>query len=158
MTKRYIAPFYRSRSVPGSKRGISWTDIYLRKEYQAVADLISTQPGGVYPLLGERCGEVVETIEMEISASRFPPHVARFLGYEDSDPALLLIRTFRNQSGKVMEVGLDNLAREVKGTPEMASTTFSILSQQEAVESSQIEGTRTGLEGLLIHATMTTTT
>lgn len=94
------------RSVPGSKRGISWTDIYLRKEYQAVAELISTQPGGVYPLLEEHCGEVVETIEMEISASRFPPHVARFLGYEDSDPALLIIRTFRNLAGKVMEVAV----------------------------------------------------
>lgn len=94
------------RSVPGSKRGISWTDIYLRKEYKKVADLISTQPGGVYPLLEKYCGEVVDVIEMEISASRFPPHIARFLGYEEADPALLIIRTFRNLSGKVMEVAV----------------------------------------------------
>jgi DNA-binding GntR family transcriptional regulator len=91
-------------SVPGSKRAISWTDIYLRNEYEAVADFISTQPGGVYPLLEAHWGEAVETIEMEISASRFPPRIARFLGYEASDLALLIIRTFRNTAGKVMEV------------------------------------------------------
>ena len=94
------------RSVPGSKRAISWTDIYLRNEFEAVADFISTQPGGVYPLLEAHCGEVVEIIEMEISASRFPPRIARFLGYEASDPALLIIRTFRNTAGKGLEVAV----------------------------------------------------
>ncbi|AZY48482.1 GntR family transcriptional regulator [Bordetella avium] len=94
------------RCVPGTKRAISWTDIYLRKEYEAVADFISSKPGGVYPLLEEHCGEVVEAIEMEISASRFPPRVARFLEYEAADPALLIIRSFRNPSGKLLEVAV----------------------------------------------------
>lgn len=94
------------RSVPGSKRGISWTDIYLRKEYEAIVEHFGSRPGGVYPLLEERYGEVVETIDMEISASRFPPHIARFLGYDESDPALLIIRSFRNPAGRVMEVAV----------------------------------------------------
>lgn len=94
------------RSVPGSERGISWTDIYLRTEYGIIAPLISTQPGGVYPLLEEHCGEIVETIEMEISAVQFPPHVARFLGYDATEPALLVIRTFKNPSDKIMEVAI----------------------------------------------------
>lgn len=94
------------RSVPGGKRGISWTDIYLRKEYAHIADLIGTRPGGVYPLLEDHCGEIVEYIEMEISAARFPPYIAGFLGYDDSDPALLIVRCFRNPSGKVMEVAV----------------------------------------------------
>lgn len=94
------------RCVPGTKRAISWTDIYLRNEYEVVANLISSQPGGVYPLLEKHCGEVVETIEMEISASRFPPRIARFLGYELSDPALLIIRSFRNPAGKLLEVAV----------------------------------------------------
>ncbi|AKQ55664.1 GntR family transcriptional regulator [Bordetella hinzii] len=94
------------RCVPGTKRAISWTDIYLRKEYEAVAEHISTKPGGVYPLLEAHCGEIVEVIEMEISASRFPPRVARFLEYEAVDPALLIIRSFRNPAGKLLEVAV----------------------------------------------------
>ncbi|OZI74871.1 GntR family transcriptional regulator [Bordetella genomosp. 12] len=94
------------RCVPGTKRAISWTDIYLRKEYQSIAEHISTKPGGVYPLLETQCGEVVEVIEMEISASRFPPRVGRFLQYEAADPALLIIRSFRNPAGKLLEVAV----------------------------------------------------
>ena len=92
--------------MPGTKRAISWTDIYLRNEYAGAADFISSKPGGVYPLLEEHCGEVVEVIEMEISASRFPPRVARFLEYETVDPALLIIRSFRNPAGKLLEVAV----------------------------------------------------
>lgn len=94
------------RCVPGTRRAISWTDIYLRNEYAGAADFISSKPGGVYPLLEEHCGEVVEVIEMEISASRFPPRVARFLEYETVDPALLIIRSFRNPAGKLLEVAV----------------------------------------------------
>lgn len=94
------------RCVPGTKRAISWTDIYLRNEYKAVADFISSKPGGVYPLLEAHCGEVVEMIDMEISASRFPPRIARFLGYDAADPALLMIRSFRNPAGKLLEVAV----------------------------------------------------
>ena len=43
---------------------------------------------------------------LEISASRFPPRIARFLGYEVSDPALLIIRSFRNPAGKLLEVAV----------------------------------------------------
>jgi len=94
------------RCVPGTKRAISWTDIYLRKEYAVVADYISNKPGGVYPLLEVYCGEVVEVIEMEISATRFPPRVTCFLEYEAVDPALLIIRSFRNPAGKLLEVAV----------------------------------------------------
>lgn len=94
------------RSVPNSKRPISWTDIYLRKEYAAIVDKIGSQAGGVYPLLQEYCNETVDTIHMEISASRFPAKVARQMSYEASDPALLMIRIFKNPAGKVMEVAV----------------------------------------------------
>jgi len=94
------------RCVPGTRRAISWTDIYLRKEYAVVADFICTSPSGVYPLLEAHCGEVVEVIETEISATRFPPRVTRFLEYEATDPALLIIRSFRNPVGKLLEVGV----------------------------------------------------
>lgn len=94
------------RCVPGSNRAISWTDIYIRQEYEAVVDVIGSRPGGVYPLFEEYCGEVVETIEIEISAAIFPPRIARLLGYGKADSALLMIRRFRNTSGKLLEVAV----------------------------------------------------
>ncbi|MBP6019259.1 MAG: GntR family transcriptional regulator [Burkholderiaceae bacterium] len=94
------------RSVPGTKRAISWTDIYLRQEYQHIVDMIGKQPGGVYPLLEAHCNEVVDVIEMEISAATFPAHVARSLGYLETDPALLMIRRFINPAGKTLEVAV----------------------------------------------------
>jgi DNA-binding GntR family transcriptional regulator len=94
------------RNVPGSRRAISWTDIYLRKEYRAIVKQIATRPGGVYPLFEEFCGEIVETIEVEISAATFPPRVAKLLGYGKADPALLMIRRFRNSAGKLLEVAV----------------------------------------------------
>lgn len=94
------------RSVPGSKRAISWTDVYLRDEYASIVDKIGTRPGGVYPLLVEYCNETIEVIRMEISASRFPPEIARQMNYDASDPALLMIRTFTNPEGKIMEVAV----------------------------------------------------
>lgn len=94
------------RSVPGNKRPISWTDIYLRNEYDAVVEKIGTQPGGVYTLLTQHYSEEVALIDMEISAARFPAKVARLLGYKASDPALLMIRSFKNTSNKVMEIAV----------------------------------------------------
>ncbi|MCC2595857.1 GntR family transcriptional regulator [Pusillimonas sp. MFBS29] len=94
------------RSLPGNKRPISWTDIYLRNEYESIVEKIGTQSGGVYSLLTECFDEAVESIEMEISASRFPTKVARLMGYEESDPALLMIRTFRNAASKIMEIAV----------------------------------------------------
>ncbi|NYT62886.1 hypothetical protein H0A66_11240 [Alcaligenaceae bacterium] len=91
----------RSVKLPGILAGI-----YLRNEYEAVVEKIGTQLGGVYTLLTEHYGETVELIEMEISASRFPIKVARLMGYEASDPALLMIRSFKNTSNKIMEIAI----------------------------------------------------
>jgi GntR family transcriptional regulator len=87
-------------------RPISWTDIYIRREYQAVVEHIGQQPGGVYPLFERLCDETVETIDMEISAATFPAAIAKRLGYTKSDPALLMVRRFRNPAGKLLEVAV----------------------------------------------------
>lgn len=94
------------RCVPGTDRPISWTDIYIRREYQAVVEHIGQQPGGVYPLFERLCDETVETIDMEISAATFPAAIAKRLGYTKSDPALLMVRRFRNPAGKLLEVAV----------------------------------------------------
>lgn len=94
------------RCLPGTDRPISWTDIYLRKEYKAIVEHIGHQPGGVYPLFERYCNETVGTIDMEISATTFPATIAKRLGYTKSDPALLMLRRFRNNGGKLLEVAI----------------------------------------------------
>ncbi len=94
------------RCLPGTDRPISWTDIYIRREYEAVVAHIGRQPGGVYPLFERLCNETVETIDMEISAATFPAAIGKRLGYSKSDPALLMIRRFRNPSGKLLEIAV----------------------------------------------------
>ena len=94
------------RCVPGTNRPISWTDIYVRQEYKAIVEHIGQQPGGVYPLFERLCDEVVETIDMEISASTFPAAIAKRLGFVKSNPALLIVRRFHNVAGKLLEVAV----------------------------------------------------
>lgn len=94
------------RRVPGSERPISWTDIYVKQEYSAIAEHVGNQPGGVYPLFEQLFDEVIETIDIEISAATFPAAVAKRLGYGKNDPALLMIRRFRNTAGKLLEVAV----------------------------------------------------
>lgn len=46
---------------------------------------------------------------------------------------------------------LENLKATIEANPEMANLVFHMLNRREAVDSSQIEGTHTGFDGLLIH-------
>ena len=46
---------------------------------------------------------------------------------------------------------LDNLARQIAQNPEVAHTLLHMLNRREAVDSSQIEGTHTSFDGLLLH-------
>lgn len=94
------------RCLPGTDRPISWTDIFIRKEYEAVVEHIGSQPGGVYPLFERLCNETVGTIDMEISAATFPAAIGKRLGYTKSDPSLLMIRRFRNNASKLLEIAI----------------------------------------------------
>jgi len=46
---------------------------------------------------------------------------------------------------------LETLKATIEANPELASLVFHMLNRREAVDSSQIEGTHTGFDGLLIH-------
>ena len=46
---------------------------------------------------------------------------------------------------------LETLKATIEANPEMASLVFHMLNRREAVDSSQIEGTHTSFDGLLIH-------
>lgn len=94
------------RSVPNTVRAISYTDIYLRKEHRDIIEHVSRVRGGIYPLFEMCYGEVVEVIEVEISATRFPKPVAKLLKYAVEDPALQVIRSFRNADDRLLEIAV----------------------------------------------------
>lgn len=94
------------RSVPGMNRAISWSYIYLRKEYSGIVEMVGKVQGGTYALITQLYGEAVKYVDVEVSASTFPEPIAKTLKYDSKDPALLVIRRFYNSANKLLEVSV----------------------------------------------------
>lgn len=92
------------RTVPNTLRPISWSNIYIRKDYKNIVEHITPLIGGIFPLFSTVFNEEVGKTEIEISATNFPKRVAKHLNYLSSDPALLIIRRCRNLDGKILAV------------------------------------------------------
>lgn len=71
----------KHRTVPNTCRAISWSNIYIGREYRDIVDQIPNVNEGVYPLFATLFDEIVETIEVEIFATRFPEAISKNLKY-----------------------------------------------------------------------------
>lgn len=94
------------RSVPGINRPISWSYIYIRKEYDGIADLIGQFRGGIYAMVSKKYDVAIKHVDIDVSASVFPEHIAGILKYDARDPALLIIRRFYSVQDRLIEVSV----------------------------------------------------
>jgi len=83
---------------------IGWSDIYLPKEYAAVAISVGKAGGYVYEAIEKRFGARVETVEVELRAEVLDAVRAKGMGVKAGTPSLALVRRYRGRDGRVFLV------------------------------------------------------
>ncbi|WP_113910560.1 GntR family transcriptional regulator [Roseovarius dicentrarchi] len=94
------------RCAPESDRAISWSYIYLRKEFLGVVDLIGQERGGIYELLNMKYKKAVKFIDVEVSSAPFTDAAAKVLCIKRNSQALLIIRRFHGMDDELFEVSV----------------------------------------------------
>ena len=94
------------RCAPGTTRAVSWSYIYLRKEYLGVVDLIGHERGGVYEILKKKYKKAVKFIDVEVSSAPFTREAADVLRKRRNSQALLIIRRFYGEDDRLFEVSV----------------------------------------------------
>lgn len=94
------------RCSPGTDHAVSWSYIYLRKEYLGVIDLIGRERGGIYELLRKKYKKVVKFIDVEVSSAPFCRDAANILRKKQNSQALLIIRRFYGEDESLFEVSV----------------------------------------------------
>ncbi|MCB1546585.1 MAG: GntR family transcriptional regulator [Hyphomicrobiaceae bacterium] len=92
------------RRVKVTSAAICSTTIFVRPEYAAVVEDIGTVAGPVYALVERRYNVRVARVDIDISASTVPAGLSDLLGVEPNAPALLIVRRYHDQRGRVFEV------------------------------------------------------
>jgi len=85
---------------------IGWSDIYLPKEYAAIAISVGKAGGYVYEAIEKRFGARVHTVEVELRAEVLDAVRAKGMGVKSGTPSLALLRRYRGRDGEVFLVTL----------------------------------------------------
>lgn len=94
------------RCASGTNRAVSWSYIYLRREFLGVVDLIGHERGGIYELLMKKFKKAVKFIDVEVSSAPFTREAADVLRKGRNSQALLIIRRFFGDDDKLFEVSV----------------------------------------------------
>lgn len=94
------------RCASGTDRAVSWSYIYLRKEFLGVVDMIGQERGGIYELLWKRFKKAVKFVDVEVSSAPFTREAANVLRKGRNSQALLIIRRFYGEDDKLFEVSV----------------------------------------------------
>lgn len=81
---------------------ISYTEVYIRPEYGAIATHLRGKHPSILELHERLFGEPVESVVQRIEASRMPRAAAKELKLESSAPTLKMTRIYQDQGGRVM--------------------------------------------------------
>jgi DNA-binding GntR family transcriptional regulator len=78
--------------------------IYLRPEYADVVEEIGAEPGSVFTLVERRFGVRISRVDLDLEAVPVPEAAAALLEVEPGSPALLTLRRYRDEQGRVFEL------------------------------------------------------
>ena len=90
------------RTPAGGQVPISWTDYYLQTRFKPVVAQFGKKPGPVYPLLEQRYGVGISSIEQDIGACALPKLIAQRLSSRAGAPALRVIHRMVADEGEVL--------------------------------------------------------
>ncbi len=87
-------------------RAIAWVDIYVLPAYAGVARLIGRRSQTVYELIGEKFGEEVTAVRVDLRAGLLEPALATALSVAPGSASLQVVRRFSGRSGRVFQVSI----------------------------------------------------
>ena len=92
------------RRVRLTEAPICFTTLLVAPEFGAVVERIGEEPGPVYQLIERQFGLRLGSVEVDLSAGGVPAAQAALLEAEPGAPALMIRRTYSDESGRVFEV------------------------------------------------------
>lgn len=88
------------------KSPICWTDVYVRPEHKALADRIGRDSTPVFMIIEKEFGVVAEEVTMDLFAGSISETKAWAMGVEPGSPTLVIVRRYKDASGRVFEVSV----------------------------------------------------
>lgn len=95
------------RYLIGRDQPISYTKVYLRPEYESIADRLHGEHTSIFKLHEELFNQPVDSVTQRIEASRMPAEASRRLGVTPSAPTLKMTRIYRDVNSRVMSASLN---------------------------------------------------
>ncbi|WP_162409136.1 GntR family transcriptional regulator [Acuticoccus sediminis] len=99
----------QTRHVEGRPRPVSWTDVYIAKEYGDIAEEVPTYGGLVYTLLEKRHGVITKEIRQTIVATNLTDELAGILDAAPGESALKLTRRYIDMQDRCSLVAISML-------------------------------------------------
>lgn len=91
------------RRSPAHVKPLAWVEIYLLPEYAAVAKRRDHETSHVYEQVERQFGESIARARIEMLPSSIPTGIAAHLEVEPGSPALMVIRRYVGNDGRVFE-------------------------------------------------------
>jgi DNA-binding GntR family transcriptional regulator len=85
---------------------VCWTDVFVPVECADIAAKIGKTATPIFRLMEETFGFFATDINAEMLAGSLPKHKARALKVEPGSPALIIVRRYRDRSGRLFEVSV----------------------------------------------------
>jgi DNA-binding GntR family transcriptional regulator len=85
---------------------VCWSEIYVRPEYAAVADVIGKRRTPVYGLLEEEFGLSATDINVEIFSGTMEARKAKILNVKSGVPSLIIVRRYKGRNGRHFEISV----------------------------------------------------
>ena len=83
---------------------ISFTQIYLRPEFAAIAQQLHGQHKSIFKMLEEDHHQTIGQVQQDIQATLMPLNAARLLDVPKNSPALLMQRSYLDAKGRLLAV------------------------------------------------------
>ena len=90
------------RHLAGQDAPISFTRVYLRPEFEQVADHLQGDHPSIYELLRTLYRQEVESVLQQIEATLMPAAAARLLQLKTGAPALRMLRCYFDRGGRLL--------------------------------------------------------
>lgn len=88
------------------KSPICWTDVYVRTEHKKLADRIGQDSTPVFMIIQKEFNVVADEVTMDLFAGSMDERKARAMGVEPGSPTLVIVRRYKDASGRVFEVSI----------------------------------------------------
>lgn len=90
----------------GVKTPACWAEYFIHRDFSAVGRLLHRHTGPIFPLIEDMFGQKVVEVDQDIGATLITPALAGPLKVKTASAALEMRRTYKGQSGEIIQVTL----------------------------------------------------